>query len=379
MDAFAYILVFSCLVYSAGVMVVFRALGRLKDKRNPAALHSDKPFVSVVVAARNERATIGACLASIMNQDYPAGRYEIIVADDRSEDGTRQVLERFARAGGTVKAVRIENVPDGVSPKKHALSAAIDLASGEIVLQTDADCVVPETWITGMVGGFGEDVGMVLGFSPYAETGGVLNSFVRHEYLWNAALAAGSVALGYGTHATGRNLAFRRKAFAEAGGYGESREILSGDDTLFLHRLQEKTNYRIAVATDAGTHVMTRAPESFGAFLRQRIRHMSTGRFFHPGLVSLGVVVYGFHALLGTSLFLSFLSARMLGLFCSVAGWKAVLDALAAWRVRDVLGLEVQWGRFVVNELLLMGYMAVVPLLGLFVPVRWKEERKEIG
>jgi len=379
MDAFASILVLSCFVYSAGLFVIVGALGRLKKKGKAAVSHSEKPFVSVVVAARNERVTMGPCLASIMNQDYPRDRYEIIVADDRSEDGTTEVLERFMETGRMLTTVRIEDVPKGVSPKKHALSMAVNRASGEIILQTDADCIVPETWITGMVGGFAEDVGMVLGFSPYIETGGLLNSFVRHEYLWNAALAAGSAALGCGTHATGRNLAFRREAFTGAGGYGESREILSGDDTLFLHRLREKTKYRVAVVTDPGTYVMTRAPEGLGTFLRQRIRHMSTGRFFHPGLVSLGVVVYGFHALLGASFFLSFPSAPVFGLFCSVAGWKTALDALAAWRVRDVLGLEVQWRRFVVNEFLLIYYMAVVPLLGLIVPVRWKEKRKEIG
>ncbi|MBT4502353.1 MAG: glycosyltransferase, partial [Gemmatimonadetes bacterium] len=49
------------------------------------------PFVSVVVAARNEADNIRACLCRLLHQDYPEECYEVIVVDDGSSDGTPEI------------------------------------------------------------------------------------------------------------------------------------------------------------------------------------------------------------------------------------------------------------------------------------------------
>ncbi|MFC1528410.1 glycosyltransferase [Candidatus Latescibacterota bacterium] len=358
-----------CCVYTAGVALFFAALGRIRSGTS-----SEKPFVSVIIAARNERASIGACLASLIDQDYPENRYEIIVADDRSTDGTTEVIDRFRDVRSSLEAVRIDSTPDGVSPKKHALSRAIERATGEIILQTDADCVSPRAWISGMVRGFEHGVGMVAGLAPYLTAPGALNSFISHEYLWNAALSAGSIILGNGTHASGRNLAFRRDVFTRLGGYGDSEHILSGDDTLLLHRIRQIPDCRAATMPDTIAHVYTSAPEDVKTFLRQRVRHMSTGKFFDPYLIAVGCAVYGFHILLVLSPVLMFVSLKAFGIAIAVFLWKVMIDGLMAWRTSAVLGLGVQWRRLVINELFLVLYLAVMPILGFFVPVSWKEK-----
>ena len=367
-DYFSVLLVISGLGYFIIVMVLFCVLRKVRT-----GFSKKKPFVSVVIAARNESASIGSCLRALQKQDYPTDLFEVIVVDDRSEDETADVLAHFQSDWKNMKVIKVDRVPEDVSPKKNALSKAIDHSSGEIILQTDADCIVPETWISGMVSCFEESVSMVTGVAPYFTGSGTLNSFIRHEYLWNVTLSAGSIALGHGTHATGRNLGFRRQVFNSIGGYGSSKTVLSGDDTLLLHRIQKIRKKGVATMPDKSTHVYTRAPEDLKSFVQQRIRHMSTGKYFDPVLIGIGVIVYSYHILTIASLLFSIVSLHALSLFVFSFIWKNAVDSIAALRAKTVFGLNVQWRRFIINEFFLLVYMTVMPVAGLFFPVKWKE------
>jgi cellulose synthase/poly-beta-1,6-N-acetylglucosamine synthase-like glycosyltransferase len=327
-----------------------------------------------VIAARNEEKTISFCLAALRKQDYPPEQYEVVVVDDRSDDGTPQLLEEFCRTWPALHTVRITVAAEGISPKKAALAQGIATARGEIILQTDADCIVPETWISGMASRFEPEVGFLAGVAPYRSAPGLLNSFIRHEYLWNAALSAASIALGGGTHASGRNMGFRKDVFETLGGYGDSQKITSGDDTLLLQRIVRSGLTKAVSMPGPETHVYTDAPENFSAFVRQRTRHMSTGRYFQLSHILLGAAVYGFHAVLlaalGLSVFYPGLAPGALAAFAV----KAAADALVARKVQITLGLPVQWSRFIPNEVLLLAYMTLFPLAGAVLPVVWKEK-----
>ena len=368
MKYFILFLVVSGFSYSIFVMILIYAFGKVRS-----GFSEKKPFVSVVIAARNESTSLGRCLTALMGQDYKPDLYEVIIVDDRSEDGTFEVLSRFKSVWNNLKVIKIDQVPEDVSPKKHALSKAIDLACGEIILQTDADCIVPETWISCMVSRFEEGVNMVTGVAPYFSSVGELNSFIRHEYLWNVSLSAGSIALGHGTHASARNFGFKRQAFELISGYGSMKAVISGDDTLLLHRIQKLRKSGVATMPDISTHVYTHAPEDFKCFFRQRARHMSTGKYFDPILMGIGFIVYGYHILTIASLVLSVVSLSFFTIFVCSFLLKNMLDGIAAWRAKAVFGLDVEWGRFIINEFFLLVYMAIMPVVGLFFPVKWKE------
>ena len=72
------------------VMLLVYGLGRVRS-----GVSEKKPFVSVVIAARNEKARIKTCLTSLMRQNYKSDLFEVVVADDRSVDGTSEILEEF--------------------------------------------------------------------------------------------------------------------------------------------------------------------------------------------------------------------------------------------------------------------------------------------
>ena len=97
-------------------------------------------LVSVIVPARNEAANIETCMRSILGTAYES--IEVIVVDDRSSDGTAAIIERVARspeARGRVRLVRGAELPAGWYGKPWALVQGCRVATGAILLFTDAD------------------------------------------------------------------------------------------------------------------------------------------------------------------------------------------------------------------------------------------------
>ena len=357
------------IIYGIAVLTVVWALRKVRIGSSSRTVS-----VSIVIAARNERYTIGNCLAAFADQDYPSSMFEVIIADDRSDDGTSEVINRFQSVLNNFTHIKISEIENGISPKKNALARAIDCAKGDIILQTDADCIPSSKWISGMVSRFEEGIDMVAGIAPYFKETGLLNSFIRHEYLWNASLSAASIAAGHGSHASGRNLAFKRIAFEQLGGYGTMKKVLSGDDTLLLQRFRKSNSASVVTMPGRLSHVYTHAPGTFTDFIRQRIRHMSTGKYFDPFLITLGGFIYGYHILLVFALLFSSVSGLALIIFLSGFFCIFFWDAFTAWRTKAALELDAEWRLFIFNEFLLTLYMAVIPLSGLFIPVTWKEK-----
>ena len=100
------------------------------------------PRVSVVVPCRNEAGHIDDCLDSLLDQEPVPGGFEVIVADGRSDDGTREALERRAAADSRVRVV---NNPGRIV--STGLNAAIRVARGEVVVRMDAHTTYAEDYL----------------------------------------------------------------------------------------------------------------------------------------------------------------------------------------------------------------------------------------
>lgn len=98
------------------------------------------PAVTAVVAARNEERDIEVALQSLLRLDYEP--LEIIVIDDRSTDRTGEILDRLAAENSRLRVIHLTELPPGWLGKNYALDRGAQEASGELLLFTDADCVM---------------------------------------------------------------------------------------------------------------------------------------------------------------------------------------------------------------------------------------------
>src|SRR6185503_1261930 len=98
----------------------------------------DHVLCSVVLAARDEESRIETTIRRLLAQE--GARLEVIVVDDRSQDGTSAILRRLAQEDARVTVKRIDVLPEGWLGKCHACHVGAGLATGDWILFTDADC-----------------------------------------------------------------------------------------------------------------------------------------------------------------------------------------------------------------------------------------------
>ena len=100
------------------------------------------PAVTVIVPCRNEAPYIGPCLDSILAGEYPEERVEVLVVDGRSDDGTVEIVRRYAERS---RAIRLVHNPEGIAPT--ALNRAIRQATGEVIVRMDAHVIYPREYL----------------------------------------------------------------------------------------------------------------------------------------------------------------------------------------------------------------------------------------
>jgi cellulose synthase/poly-beta-1,6-N-acetylglucosamine synthase-like glycosyltransferase len=124
----------------------FLRIIRFKDQTEPTTI---KPPVSVIICARNELDNLVKLIPLLLEQDYP--EFEIIIIDDRSDDVMYDYMLAQKSEHKNLRLVRINYTPDGMNPKKFALTMGIKSAIYNNLLFTDADCFpAGNQWIASM-------------------------------------------------------------------------------------------------------------------------------------------------------------------------------------------------------------------------------------
>tara|TARA_B110000116_G_scaffold32743_1_gene24918 strand:+ start:723 stop:1835 length:1113 start_codon:yes stop_codon:yes gene_type:complete len=246
------------------------------------------PNISIIIAARNEEKNIPLLIESLLKQNYPINKYEIIIVNDRSIDNTKSLIESYQLDNNNIYLINIEKTPLGWGNKKWALTKAIESSQSDIILQTDADCIPNADWIQTMTSYFkNPNIGFVCGPSPLIHSDFLLNNLFQMESLIQEAVNAGAIKNKLVLSCTGRNIAFRKKEFNSVDGYIGNENILSGDDDLLLQKFALKTDKLIEYSISPKSLVESPAPTNFNFFLKQRLRFASKGLFYYQNQTTL--------------------------------------------------------------------------------------------
>jgi cellulose synthase/poly-beta-1,6-N-acetylglucosamine synthase-like glycosyltransferase len=236
----------------------FRGSGRvpvLANLRGAGSKLDYYPFVSVVVAARDEREAVEAALRSLLEQDYP-GRLEVIAVDDRSTDGTGDIMAGLAAGrSGRLRHLRVDGLPEGWLGKNHALWVGAGEAEGGWLLFTDADVRFgPDCVELAVRHAVNEGLDHLALAPELVSRGTALKSFVAAFVLafevtqrpWRVSDSDAKESVGVGAF----NLV-RREAYEGAGTHEAVR--MRPDDDLRLGRALKEAGFRQGVAYGTGT------------------------------------------------------------------------------------------------------------------------------
>ncbi len=268
--------------------------------RGEERLTSRRPSVSVIVPAHDEERDLAPTLASLSAQDYP-GDAEFVVVDDRSSDGTPDVIAAAAARDPRIRGVRVDAPDRRLAPKVNAVNHGIAASSGEIIVTSDADCRYPAGWLEGMIAHFAPGVTMVVGYVETTRRGGVhrfLHRFETIDWLSLMLVSRSLTRFGWKFASSANNQAYRRDAFEAAGGFGAIGRAPSGDEDLLTQRLGRLPGSRIVFASRPETRVLTQPVASWRAFYLQRRRWVSRYHHpmhYHPGFLA-SIAVLGFQS-----------------------------------------------------------------------------------
>ena len=219
-----------------------------------------KPFLSVVVPIRNEEATLERLARSLLDQDYPHDRYEILMADGGSTDGTRDILRRIDVEG----RIRVLDNPGRTAPA--ALNVAIAAARGEIVTRVDGHSYVAPDYLTRIVAVMEETGASVVG-GPVRMVADTPFRTALVEALY-ARIAVGSVP--YRTLSTRAEVeslqtgSFRREVLERVGTFDEALAVV---EDLDMNTRIRKAGY--ALLLDPSIRFWYVPRPSLGALWRQ--------------------------------------------------------------------------------------------------------------
>jgi cellulose synthase/poly-beta-1,6-N-acetylglucosamine synthase-like glycosyltransferase len=250
-------------------------LSAFRKKDLPSS--QEQRAVSLIVCAHDEEENLRELVPLLLLQDYP--QFEVIVVEDRCNDGTYDYLLQATKEDERLRMVRVTHKPDHINAKKFALTLGIKAARYDWVLLTDADCrPASNSWIAQMTNRFNEPTKIVLGFSPYYKVPGLLNAFIRFESVLTGIQLTGMALLGRPYMGVGRNLAYRKEMFLKAKGFNSHLGVTGGDDDLFVNQHATRENTAVSVGSDA--LVFSKPKETWKEFLHQKFRHLSVGRWY---------------------------------------------------------------------------------------------------
>jgi glycosyltransferase involved in cell wall biosynthesis len=303
--------------------------------------------VSVVVCGRNESPALQRLIPLLMDQDHR--EFELVVVNDRSEDDTWDILQWMKPQYPRLRPVNIQADEKFSYGKKIALGVGVRSAKYPHVVVTDADCLpAGRDWISLMAAGFRNGKQIVIGHSPYEPQPGITSVLERYDGYTKAVQYISFAQAGLPYMGVGRNMAFTSDLFFGAKGQHRHRQLMSGDDDLFINEVARARN--TAAVADPGSVMTTRATPDLATWLRRKRRHYTTARFYRFG-----------HQLL-----LTLLPASRMVL------WAAIVFLFIAGHVQAALaGLAVELLVFLPIGMLAMRKLGVGSIVWLALPLEW--------
>lgn len=273
-------------------IAIWLASGMLRPYRR----REDCPKVSIVVPARDEEHNLPTLLESLLQLDYPRENLQVIIANDQSEDRTREVAESYRDRFECDYRV-IDAFDEGTANLRGRvcpIAQALDHATGDIFCITDADCVVPPTWVQAVTRYFADGVGLVGGITLPHRDSIQGNPIAALETLdWAFLLGASAMLSGRGHSQAiiGNNLSVSREAYEAAGTYRNIPFSVT-EDLALMHAIQETGRFRTILPADSETLMRTRPISSLPALISQRRRWLKGGAKIKG--VGFFVLAYGF-------------------------------------------------------------------------------------
>lgn len=244
--------------------------------------------ISVIIPVRNEEENILKLLQSIENQTLDKNKFELIIVNDSSTDNTKNIIEDYQKDTNLrITLLDLLEERANSSPKKRAITKALKIATGELIVTTDGDCTFEKKWLF-TIANFYEKTDAFFISAPVSFT--AINEGSLIKKFWNAfqiiefgsliGSGACAIQLSSPNMCSGANIAYKKSVFFEVNGYDGNEQIASGDDEFLMQKIAAKYPDKVHYLKSKDAIVQTHAHADINSFYQQRKRWASKWKFY---------------------------------------------------------------------------------------------------
>ncbi|GIV43736.1 MAG: hypothetical protein KatS3mg035_0859 [Bacteroidia bacterium] len=285
-------------------------------------LHSLQPL-TIIIAVRNEEKNLPHLLQSLLLQDYPKEKMEVIIGNDQSEDNSLQILREWQEKYQWIKVINIEKKLPHLQGKQNVLAQLIPLASHENILMTDADIILPPTWIKTMLAHL--DKQDMISAPTIVQGNRLFHHLQSLDWLFSISVIKPFSDWGLPITAVGNNMGIKKNSYQKIGGY-ENLPFSLTEDYILFEKVVLKHHGKFEWVHLPQVLNISQPVYDLKTFLHQRKRWYE-GAKKGPWYA---IFIFIHHIFIYPALFLSFFIFP-LSIAIFIVGFKWLIDFLWLW------------------------------------------------
>jgi cellulose synthase/poly-beta-1,6-N-acetylglucosamine synthase-like glycosyltransferase len=330
---------------------------------------------SILIPFRNEALHLPELIRSISTLNYPKDKFEVILIDDDSDDDSVKIIEDMLWKGGDLNMQILRNKRSTQSPKKDALTTGMETARFEWILTTDADCTLPNTWLSTM-DAFIQCYSPKMVIAPVSYD--ISNTFLgQFQYLDFLSLQSATIS-GFGLKhpflCNGANFAYKKTVFHHLQGFEGNSHVASGDDIFLMEKALSIFPDHVHYLKSRNAMVITSSQPSIASLMQQRRRwvaKMSLSGSTFGKMAGLLILLMNVLVLVMVLIMLS--GGLRLEKLVWVFGLKLLLDLLHISRFTHGFKMKFPLPSYVLSALLYPIFSVFVAVSSYIVGFKWKE------
>ena len=362
---FALFLILTIYILSIGMLIY----GFTKVKKYQKTDLKPQTSFTIIVPFRNEAENLPKLLQSFSELNYPDDLFEVILVDDNSD-------EKFQVSGLRFQLSVVDNSRVSNSPKKDAISTAMQYVKTNWVITTDADCIVPENWLL-MFDNYIQknDVLMLAGAVTYECDNSFLDHFQQLDLTSLQGATIGSFGLQKAFMCNGANFAYTKLLFEKLNGFDGNNKIASGDDVFLLQKAAGLFPDKVHYLKSEEAIVITKPTEDWKSLFYQRVRWAAKTSSYQSrfGKV-LGLIVFFGNLSFVVGFLFSVFAILPYPFFVLFAFLKFTVDFVLLYITNQFL-TKTRIKSLLLSSLLYPFFSSVVALYSLFGFYEWKGRR----
>jgi len=349
------------------LFILYTVYGIFRSKNSIGLKSKDKninePFSIIVCTNKGDISHILGNLKNIQNIEF-----QLIIVDDRSP--TQITIDDKSSYNFDIKLITILEIKDKISPKKNGINLGVKAAKYNKIITIDDDTIIDRNYLQEVyqinIDKYKYTIGLI---KPYSQNNTLFSKIAILDFIGYNLISIGLVKSQIPIYSNANNQLFSRDTFLKLNPYKDNMEILSGDDTFLLNKM-DSSNNKYTSYYNENFVTLTDVPFSIIPFIKQRIRWVSKShKIENRSVFIISLLLYLYNIFVLTTLLFSPISFIYLFITKFLSDFILLYPTIDKFRKRNSNFEDFTLKNLIkflfITELFQLIYVSILPILGI--------------